>query len=32
MKHDMSKRKTDAVGAPEHLSVAKPIRPENLDR
>ena len=28
----MSKRRTDAIGAPEHLSVAKPIRPEDLDR
>ena len=25
-------RRTDAIGAPEHLSVAKPIRPEDLDR
>ena len=32
MKRDMSKRRTDAVGASEHLSVAKPIRPEDLDR
>ena len=28
----MSRRRTDAIGAPEHLSVAKPIRPEDLDR
>ena len=28
----MSKRRTDAIGAPEHLSVANPIRPEDLDR
>ena len=28
----MSKRRTDAIGAPKHLSVAKPIRPEDLDR
>ena len=28
----MSKRRTDAVGASKHLSVAKPIRPEDLDR
>ena len=32
MKLDMSKRRTDAVGASKHLSVAKPIRPEDLDR
>ena len=28
----MSRRRTDAIGAPKHLSVAKPIRPEDLDR
>ena len=28
----MSRRRTDAVGAPKHLSVAKPKRPEDLDR
>ena len=32
MKCDMSKRRTDAIGAPEHLNVARPIRPEDLDR
>ena len=32
MKHDMSRRRTDAIGAPKHLSVAKPMRPEDLDR
>ena len=28
----MSRRRTNAVGAPKHLSVAKPIRCEDLDR
>ena len=32
MKHDMSRRRTDAVVASDHLSVAKPLRPEDLDR
>ena len=32
MKHDMSRRRTDNVVAPDHLSVAKPLRPEDLDR
>ena len=32
MKCDMSRRRTDAVVAPDHLSVAKPLRPEDLDR
>ena len=32
MKRDMSRRRTDAVGAPKHLSVSKPLRPEDLDR
>ena len=32
MKHDMSRRRTDSVVTPDHLSVAKPIRPEDLDR
>ena len=32
MKRDMSRRRTDAVMAPDHLSVAKPLRPEDLDR
>ena len=32
MKHDMARRRTDSVAAPDHLSVAKPLRPEDLDR
>ena len=32
MKCDMSRRRTDAVVVPDHLSVAKPLRPEDLDR
>ena len=28
----MSRRRTDAIVAPDHLSVAKPLRPEDLDR
>ena len=32
MKRDMSRRNTDAVVAPDHLSVARPLRPEDLDR
>ena len=32
MKHDMSRRRTDAIVASHHLSVAKPLRPEDLDR
>ena len=28
----MSRRRTDTVVAPDHLSVAKPLRPEDLDR
>ena len=28
----MSRRRTDAVMASDHLSVAKPLRPEDLDR
>ena len=32
MKHDMAKRRTDSVVAPDHLIVAKPLRPEDLDR
>ena len=32
MKHDMARRRTDSVVAPDHLSVAKPLRPEDLDR
>ena len=31
MKHDIARRRTDSV-APDHLSVAKPLRPEDLDR
>ena len=32
MKHDMSRRRADTIVAPDHLSVAKPLRPEDLDR
>ena len=32
MKCDRAKRKIDSVVTPDHLSVAKPIRPEDLDR
>ena len=32
MKCDMARRRTDSVVAPDHLSVAKPLRPEDLDR
>ena len=32
MKCDMSRRRTDAGVAPNHLRVAKPLRPEDLDR
>ena len=32
MKCDMSRRRTDSVVPPDHLSVAKPLRPEDLDR
>ena len=28
----MARRRTDSVAAPDHLSVAKPLRPEDLDR
>ena len=28
----MSRKRTDAIVAPDHLSVAKPLRPEDLDR
>ena len=31
MKHDIARRRADSV-APDHLSVAKPLRPEDLDR
>ena len=32
MKHDIARRRADSVLAPDHLSVAKPLRPEDLDR
>ena len=32
MKHDIARRRTDSVLAPDQLSVAKPLRPEDLDR
>ena len=32
MKCDMARRRTDLVVAPDHLSVVKPLRPEDLDR
>ena len=32
MKCDMSRRKTDAGVAPDYLRVARPLRPEDLDR
>ena len=32
MKRDMSKKRTDAGVAPDHLRVARPLRPEDLDR
>ena len=32
MKRDISRRRADAVVAQDHLSVAKPLRPEDLDR
>ena len=32
MKHDIARQRTDPVLAPDHLSVAKPLRPEDLDR
>ena len=32
MKHDIARRRTDSVLAREHLSVAIPLRPEDLDR
>ena len=31
MKHDIARRRADSV-APDKLSVAKPLRPEDLDR
>ena len=32
MKRDMSIRRTDSVVTPDHLHVANPVRPEDLDR
>ena len=32
MKRYMSRRRTDAIVAPDHLRVTKPLRPEDLDR
>ena len=32
MNHDMARRRTDSVVAPDHLCVAKPLRPEDLER
>ena len=32
MKWDMSRKRADAVVASDHLSVAKPLRPEDLER
>ena len=32
MKCDIARRRTDSVLAPDHSSVAKPLRPEDLDR
>ena len=32
MKLDMSRIRTDVGVAPDHLRVARPIRPEDLDR
>ena len=32
MKHDIARQRTDPVLAPNHLSVARPLRPEDLDR
>ena len=32
MKGDIARRRTGSVLAPDHLSVAKPLRPEDLDR
>ena len=32
MKCDMARRRTDSVVAPDHLSVVKPLRHEDLDR
>ena len=32
MKHDIARRRTDSVLAPDHLSMAKPLRPKDLDR
>ena len=32
MKHDIARQRADPVLAPDHLSVARPLRPEDLDR
>ena len=32
MKHDIARQRTDPVLAPNHLSVARPLRPKDLDR
>ena len=32
IRHDIVRQRTDPVLAPDHLSVARPLRPEDLDR
>ena len=32
MKHDITRQQIDPVLAPDQLSVAQPLRPEDLDR
>ena len=32
IKHYIARQRTDPVLAPNHLSVARPLRPEDLDR
>ena len=32
MKHDVTRQRVDPVLAPDQFSVARPLRPENLDR
>ena len=32
MKHDIARQRTDLVLAPNQLSVARPLRPKDLDR
>ena len=32
MKHDIARKRTDPVLAPNQLSVVRPLRPEDLDR